>query len=186
MFKYSEITFDVTSIFHKTWHKKMYSLQNLTQSLKEFQQSFVLSHTFGGVYLALCCACCLEDNWPARVQPPKSGCSCPVAWMCSPKETAPKLFLFLLLHFYREESCRMTFFYQLEVLDTLVITKANSNSNFRHLCLKLEFITLVDKLHDCCHLLLLGLLGLGSPCWTASQRKQCDTGLGWPIFFKSL
>lgn len=35
----------------------------------------------------------------------------------------------------------------------------------------LESFTLVDKLHDCCHLLPLGLLGLGSPCGTASQKE---------------
>lgn len=43
-----------------------------------------------------------------------------------------------------------------------------------HLCFNLECITLADKLHDCCHLLPPELLGLGFPCWTASQKKQCD------------
>lgn len=42
-----------------------------------------------------------------------------------------------------------------------------------HACVcVLVCITLVDVLHDCCHLPPLGHPGLGSPCWTATQKKR--------------
>lgn len=134
--------------------------------------STLLFHKFGRVYLALCCACCLEGSWPARVQPPRFGCSCPAIGMCSPAETVPKLSSFLLQHFYREESCRMKqyTFYQLVIVNAYLLFQASL----------LESLTLVDKLHDCCHLLPLALLGLGSPCLTTEQRKQCDMRMRCP------
>lgn len=133
------------------------------------------SNTACGVYLVLCCVCCSEGSLPAPVQLPRFGCSGPAVGRCSPAGTVLKLSWSPLRRLYREESCQIK--PSQRVWQKLIKLRLSLCLHTVNACILLMCITSVDVLHDCCRLPPLGHPGLGSPCWTASQRqtkKTCD------------
>lgn len=126
-----------------------------------------------GVYLAPCCVCYWAGSWPALVQPPMFGCSCPAGGWCNQEGNALKLSWSPLLRLYREESCRTKRFRYFRV--PLILLQFFRLLHILYILFGCDFIceciTLVDVWRDCCDLLPPGHPGLESPCWTAAQRQ---------------